>query len=237
MPTQMCIYVAEMDMEKQLALFIWLKFLCRDGKIKFDQTVKKGLAELLGYSTVMRIDYNIEQLLKHRWITFNKRTGYYLISSFDKLRAKYNWNKRLAVITYPEYLNNIPAFIGAALYAYLYKDFKRKEKGGEFVSLKGDTFTNFPSSSPFDNYKPVATTGINLLYPGISISKASRLKIAANKAGYIIVKKNYLDINLASDYLNIAKCTEKPILTKDGKLYLQQIDTILPLIQLRRRRN
>jgi len=51
------------------------------------------------------------------------------------------------------------------------------------------------------------------------------------------VRKNYLDLNLDVTHVNLAKTITSQVKIKDGKLYLQQIDTILPFVQLKRRKN
>lgn len=233
----MCIYAAEQDLKKPLILFVWLKLMFREGKFKIDVPLKKVLCYVLNYKDIRSLDSLFFQLEKVKWIKFNSITGYYIITSYKVLKIHHCWNSKQAILAYPEYLKNQNAFIGAALYSYLYKDFKRKERMGEFVSLKGDTSTNFPTSSFYDNYKPVATTGINALFHEISISSASRLKSAASKEGLLSVKKNYLDLYLDPQCLNIAKQHLNNVVMKDGKLYLQQIDSVLPFVTLKRRRN
>jgi hypothetical protein len=101
----------------------------------------------------------------------------------------------------------------------------------------GSIYTNFPVLSLNDNYKPVATTGVNKVFPEISIISASRLKNSAKACKLLSVKKNYLDLNLEAKYLSLVKRHTNQVKIKDGRLFLQQIDTFLPFIQLKRRRN
>nr|WP_294894748.1 hypothetical protein [uncultured Pedobacter sp.] len=183
------------------------------------------------------LDDHISKLLELRWITYNSVTDYYLISSYKQLKLRYEWKSKLGAEIIPENLKSTNGFYGAILYARLYRNIRSKEKTGRLVSSKGGTYTNFPVLSPSDNHKPIATTGVNKIFPEISIISASRLKNSAKACKLLSVKKNYLDLNLDAKYLPHVQKLTNQVKIKDGRLYLQQIDTVLPFIQLKRRRN
>lgn len=208
-----------------------------EGKFKRNIETVKALQFLCGYKNSRSIDQHISKLQSLGFLKHHAITNYYILYSYEKLKQKHNWRSRIAIVTIPEYLQNSQAFYGVSLYASLYRDFRRKEITESFVPKKGGTSTNFPVLSPFDNYKPVATTGINKLFPNISIASASRLKSSAHSQNLLSVRKNYLDLNLDVTHVNLAKTITSQVKIKDGKLYLQQIDTILPFVQLKRRKN
>ena len=149
-----------------------------------------GLAQVLGIKpkTIMQ---HINILYKLGWITENKKTGFYLIKSFEYIREKNNWESRASIAFEYKEIQNIQGLIGGAIYIYQFYDFWRKVKRERIVRIMGRTY-NFlsPSFNFKEHHAPVATTGIEALY-GISQSKASNLKRAAMKSTIIKVKKDY----------------------------------------------
>jgi hypothetical protein len=172
------------------------------------------------------------------YIRFNEKTGFYAISSFDKIREFHDWKVRLAFpIDYSNYYK-IKAVTGAVIYGYLHKDFWRKVKREKSVQLKGCTYYFL---NPTFNYKkelaPVSVIGVHKIF-NISVPTASRLKNAAHKEKFIKLKKNFSDtvvnkplIDLYIEYNDL----KNNVVFRDGEYRLQLIDTVYPLFYFKKR--
>ncbi len=226
--------------QKDLCFFLFLKLTFTEGKVKLDS---KGLLiiEYLLQIKCRKTSLRYIQLLQElNFLTYNERTSYYTINSFDKIRQFHGWEVRLAFpIDYNTY-NKIQAVTGAVIYGYLHKDFWRKVKRKKSVQIKGCTY-NFPS--PSFNYKkqmaPVSVIGVSKIFK-ISITTASRLKTAAYKEGFVKLKKNYEDINMDIPLLvqihKYADLNDNIVYHKDD-YRLQLIDTVYPLFYFIKRTN
>lgn len=236
-PIPMCIWVAQHNQERTFQFYLFLKWLYKHGKTKLSPVEIKAIASMMNYADTRPVKKHIETLLELEWIKLNEKTGYYILVSIDRLRHAYDWESRASLECTLDEINNIQAFVGAAIYTYQHKDFWRKVKREKSVCLKGRTYHFLSPSFNYTNkYAPIATTGIQALY-GISKSKASYLKHAALKAGHILVKKDFdttyadADINLLIKYCDAPRNLRK----LDGKVVLQLIDLILPKIAIYKR--
>lgn len=236
-PIPMCIWVAQHNQEQVLQFFLFIKWLYKSGKLKFSTLELQAIASMMNYSDVRPIQKHIDTLLEWGWLRLNEKTGFYLIASFDRLRIKYDWESRASIECTLKEIKNIRAHVGAAIFAYQHKDFWRKVKREKIVRIKGRAYHFLsPSFNYSKQFAPIATTGIEALH-NISKSKASTLKIAAAKAGYILVKKDFdttysdADINLLIKYCDAPQNLRK----LNGKVVLQLIDLVLPKISIRKR--
>lgn len=236
-PIPMCIWVAQHNQERIFQFFLFLKWLYKSGKTKLSTIELNAIASMMNYADTRPVQGHIDRLLELEWIRYNEKTGYYLLASFDRLRHNFYWESRVSLECTFDEINNIQAFVGAAIFTYQHKDFWRKVKREKSVCIKGRTYHFLsPSFNYTNHFAPVATTGIEALYD-ISKSKASDLKIAAQKAGYIKVKKDFdttysdADINLLIKYCDAPSNLRK----LDGKVVLQLIDLILPKISIHKR--
>jgi hypothetical protein len=226
--------------QKDLFFFLFLKLTFIEGKVKLDS---KGLLiiEYMLQIKCRKTSLRYIQLLQElNFLTYNQRTGYYTINSFEKIRQFHDWKVRLAFpIDYTTY-HKIQAVTGAVIYGYLHKDFWRKVKKKKSVRVKGCTY-HFPNLT--FNYKkkmaPVSVIGVSKLF-NISIATASRLKTAAYKEGFIKLKKNYGDINMDIPLLmqihKYADLNDNIVYHKDD-YRLQLIDTVHPLFYFIKRTN
>lgn len=226
--------------QKDLCFFLFLKLTFTEGKVKLDQ---KGLLiiEYMLQIKCRKTSRKYIQLLQElNFLTYNERTGFFIINSFDKIRQFHDWKVRLAFpIDYSTY-HKIKAVTGAVIYSYLHKDFWRKVKKEKSVTVKGITY-HFPS--PTFNYKkqlaPVSVIGVNKIF-GISNATASRLKTAAHKEGFIKLKKNYEDITMDIPLLvqihKYAGLNDNIVYHKDD-YRLQLVDTVYPIFYFIKRTN
>ncbi|MGY6648044.1 hypothetical protein [Wenyingzhuangia sp. IMCC45574] len=130
--------------------------------------------------------------------------------------------------------------LGAAVYTYLHKDFWRKKRA-EAVRKKQRAYR----SSPFffnykEHYAPISVLGIQSLFD-ISQAKASRIKKLAQGQNLIKVKKNFvISEQTKKEVLYIEKYNagdvKKNLVFKNGMYYEQEIDAVLPLIDLKKRK-
>lgn len=226
--------------QKDLCFFLFLKLSFTEGKVKLDLKgllIIEYMLQIKCRKTLLRY---IQLLLELNFLTYNERTRYYTINSFDKIRQFHDWEVRLAFpIDYSSYYK-IKAVTGAVIYGYLHKDFWRKVKRKKSVQIKGSTY-NFPS--PSFNYKkqmaPVSVIGVSKIFK-ISIATASRLKTAAYKEGFIKLKKNFEDIKMDIPLLvqihKYSDLNDNIVYHKDD-YRLQLIDTVYPLFYFIKRTN
>ena len=234
----MFINAQQNNYKKALSLFLLLKLLHRQGKTKLTKEELLFIEyanEIRSRKTTQRY---LKTLIKLKFISYNSRTGYYILISFDRIRIDKSWEVRLAFpIDYSNY-NKINAVTGAIIFGYLHKDFWRKVKKEKSVHIKGRTY-NFPTFN--FNFKkkpaPVSVYGVQQIF-NIPIATASRLKTAAKKEKYIKVKHNFEQIT--KDEAVILKYNGKKkaeLRFRKGKYYLQSIDTVYPLFYFIKRKS
>jgi len=238
-PINQCIYVLENNIENPFQLFLILKLLYPEGKLKFTTDEINFLALVLKVHP-KTIRANAKRLIKLNWIRLNIKTNYYLIHSFDRLRKDNNWKSRASIEINANNVYNIRAILGAALYGYLHKDFWRKVKKEKFVQIKQRTYHFLFSSFNFKlKAAPIAVNGINALF-NISQAKASRIKTIAADQNLIEVQKTFTKIKISKFCLDGLKqytsiCTSN-IVFREGNYYVQEIDHIIPLFPIRKRK-
>jgi hypothetical protein len=170
----------------------------------------------------------------------NTKTNYFLIHSFDRIRKNEGWESRASIEMYNHDVFRIQAILGAATYGYLHKDFWRKVKKEKFVQLKECAY-HFPF--PSFNFKlesaPISVNGVKSIF-NISQAKASRIKTLAASQKLIQVQKTFKKLSISKfDLEGLKQYTSivtNNIIFKDGNYYLQQIDHILPLFPIRKRK-
>lgn len=236
-PIQLFIIAQQQGFKKELSFFLLLKLLYVEGKTKLERDELlfiEGLQQIKSRKTTKKY---ISVLLNKQFLTYNPKTGYYLIKAFDKIRRLHHFKNRLAFpIGYHNYYK-LDAVTGAVLYGYLHKDFWRKVKQEKSVQLKRSTY-NFPKHN--FNFKkqpaPVSVYGIKKIF-NISIATASRLKSAAKKEQYLKVKSNYEKISADEAYTRKRIGKAECLRYSKGKYFLQSIDTVYPLFYFLKRKS
>lgn len=221
-----------------LSFYFLLKLTYPNGKFKFDQSVLDVLCFLTKAKSKKTINNYLRGLLAKGWIKHNIKTDYYLIKSLDKIRQEKSWNVRSAFnIDFNNY-NKIKAVTGAVIFGYLHKDFWRKVKRDRSVTIKGITYH---SKSLKENTKmkpaPVSVIGVEKIFD-IPRATASRLKIEAQKEGFLIVKKDFDSLKMTKkekqDYVKYYDTKQNPVYYK-GFYRLQLVDLIYPLFYFSKR--
>lgn len=235
----MCVFVIQNNLENHFRFYLLLKLMYTCGKLKFSKKEIQFLAFVINVTTRTVKSY-IQKLVELKWIGLNTKTQYYLLYSFDRLRKNYDWKSRASIEIYFKDIHRIRAVLGAVLFGYLHKDFWRKVKRERVVRIKGRTYQ---SLSPSFNYKireaPISIYGVRKVF-NISIAKISRLKTLAYNVGLIKVEKDYVKYDIDKQHALMIKKYHpertRNLIFKDGIYQLQQIDLILPLFDIRRRK-
>ena len=237
-PIQLFIDAQQHGYGKKLQLFLFLKLVYSDGKFQLDNEELLWTRRYLKIKSRRTLVKYLEFLIEKGWIRQNTKTGYYILKSFDKIRAEENWKVRLAYPVDLDSFNNIKAITGAILYGYLHRDFWRKVRRKKSVRLKGSTYHFLsPKFNPQDSPAPLSVLGTSSIF-NISPSTASRLKDLAQKHQLIEVQKNYGTVipNKKAMLLYIKYNDKKNnIVYHQGNYRFQLIDTILPLFHFKRR--
>lgn len=241
-PVAMIIDAQQKHYSKELRLFLLLKLLYKNGKVKLTTGVLIELGRLTQIKARKTTIKHLNFLKEKGWIRLNSQTGFFIIGSFDMIRIENNWLNRLSFQISISNYYKIKAVTGAVIYGYLHKDFWRKVKRAKSVQIKGSTY-HFKSFN--FNYKersaPVSVFGLHKMF-GISHSEASRLKRLAQDAKFIKVKKNF-----SNEVFDESKAIYerkyfleekgKKIVNRKGKYRYQLIDTITPLFYFSKRKN
>ena len=186
------------------------------------------------------IKANADKLIQLNWIHLNAKSNYVLIHSFERIRKNNGWESRASIEMYNQDVFRVQAILGAATYGYLHKDFWRKVKKEKSVQLKECAY-HFPF--PSFNFKlqpaPISVNGVKAIF-NISKAKASRIKKLAASQKLIQVQKTFKKLSISKfdleglkQYTSIAT---NNIIYKEGNFYLQQIDHIIPLFPIRKRK-
>ena len=235
----MCVLILQNNLENPFRFYLLLKLMYTSGKLKFTKQEIQFLALAIGVTT-KTIRIYIKQLEELKWIQLNTKTKYYLIHSIDRLRKNNDWESRASIEFYFEDIHRIRAILGAAIYGYLHKDFWRKVKRERVVQIKGCTYHALSSSFNYKNHNaPISVYGVRKIF-NISIAKISRLKTLSHNEGLIKVEKVYEKYDIDKLHALMIKKYHpertRNLIYKDGIYQLQQIDHILPLFDLRRRK-
>lgn len=240
-PIEMIITAKETSLGKKLQVFLLLKLMYRHGKSRLTEDDLRFIQLTEQISSFKTIKNYIRFFLRERWISYNFKTGYYILRSFDHIRKEKGWNSRAAFPVDFDSYQKLEAITGAIIFGYLYKNYWRKLRRRKSVLYKGSTF-NFPAPQYPHKKKglaPVSVLGVNQLF-ALSASTASRIKRAAQKEGYLFIKKNFLPVIPYPGMLE--RCLKyndkrKNLVYHEGKLCLQLIDTVFPHFQFTRRQS
>ena len=236
-PIQLFIDAQQKNYAKKLRFFLLLKLLYFCGKTRLEED------ELLFIEFIEEIRCRktslgyIKFLREKSWLFYNKKTGYYLLKSFERIRRENNWEVGLAFPIDSSSYRNIKAVTGAVIYGYLHKDFWRKLKRKRSVRIKGRTYHFL---SPKFNYQekaaPVSVLGICKIF-NISQSTATKLKKEAVMHKLLFVQKNYsVGIPNKKAMELCIKYQEAPntMVFRNGANRFQLIDTVYPLFHFKK---
>lgn len=234
-----------------------MKITC-SGKIRADELDYDEISRVMGIKTPKTLKTHLNSLLERKWVGYSKKSNIFFIRGFDKVQSLENTKTKAAAVFRIEYFSNFKAWCGAVLFAYLYRRYRwskfresasKLEKANQtqrtaplFVAdLYKKRGWDYTRNKPEPPYLPIATTGFSK-YFNISVGQVSKLKKLAFDAGFIDVNKNYENTNIPLEEKELFKKygntnLANKIRVKRGQVVIQQIDTILPLIALSKRKN
>lgn len=238
-PLELLVDAQKRGYQKKLRLFLLLKLMFPSGKTRLSRSVMEFilLVEKIG-SRKTFISY-FDFLLERGWIIFNPTTGYFILKSLDRIREENSWKGRLAIPVNFKSYRKLKAVTGAVIFGYLHKDFHRKLRKKKSVLVKGGTYNFQPDSFlRMSQTAPVSVYGAANLF-NISVSTASRLKLAAEKEKLLEVKKNFGDRTLNKRMVELClkyNDMNNEIVYNRGGYRIQLIDSVFPLFLFVRRK-
>ncbi len=222
---------------RELQVFIWLKMYC-SGKLKITAEVLRNIMADLGISSVKTVWVGINSLLNKGWITLSRRSGYYFIRSFERIRELEGFSKRTGAEFSFRDIKNFKGFLVGAVISQLIAVQKKKEWLLVTERIKGRslTVTSIPHL-----YYPVANDALAKIL-GVSKSTAYEWKQLARKQGFIKIRRKYrklgyLDTGNINQYKKYGDMTAGRICFREGKYYEQLADTVYSKIVLKSRKN
>lgn len=232
-PAQLFIHAYQNKYSKDLRFYILLKLNFPQGKFENLKEILENLQtqdQIKSHKTVKK---HLEKLIQLRFITFNKKTNYYQLISFDKIRVNLGIISRKAIRVDKSIYKEIYALTGAVIFAWLHRDFWRNVHKEKVVTVKGVTYNSKSfKTSQKKSPAPVSLYGVNSIY-GIPVTSIARLKKSAIKHNLIDAKHTYSDFSI--DKLTFEKnasyyLSKKNIVFRKGEYFLQGIDHITPNI-------
>lgn len=237
-PTQLCQFAFVNKFIRPFQLYIYLKSV-GSGKIKITDDIKIEIGKEIGLGSKRAVSNNLHLLLARNWIGFCKKSRYYYIRSFDRVKKIEGFKRQTAAEFHFKDIKKMKAFLIAAVITKLINQQKRRER--ELERKKG---RSIPSSCDRQLYFPVANLALSKIL-NIAISTAFEHKKIAQKAGFIKVKKEFVRCKLSdgkfvkATYKNHAKAANSKIAHKirvrNNYLWIQQPDKILSKIRLKRK--
>lgn len=232
-PVEMCFYAISNKFIRPFQLYIYLKSIC-SGKIIIQQADFKKIAEALNLKSERTIKNNLKILLKNNWIGHNKKSGYYFIRGFEKIRTYFDFKSRTGAEFETKDITKFKAFIAGAVIGYLVSQQKRREWVSERKKWRSNQLTHKPSK-----LYPIANFALAKIL-NASYCKAQGLKKLAHKAGYILLKKNFTDTGVDAKfkrrYKKVNPENAHRVRLHKNKLVLQDTDTALSDIRFKRRK-
>jgi hypothetical protein len=195
-PVQICSFVQKNKLVKPFSIYLYLKCIS-SGKIHHSQVNYKNIANDTGLMDTRTIKKHLETLIEMNWIGNNPISGYFFIRSFDYIRINKSFKSRKAVTFYYKHINKIQEFLTGGLIGAeverqrFYKEVVVKRKL-RTATLQRDVANQ---SKVFNNDTTLSYYGLGIekiaALLGVQKSRASELKLAAKKAGFIKVKHRY----------------------------------------------
>ena len=186
-PIKLCEYAVLNRKINQLALFLYLKHNS-DGEIDFDKSSYKHYAVDIGKSEKW-VRNTMDWFIEQEWITVNSKRNILRIISYKNLCIKLNISNCRSAIYENEDFRDFKGFCCAVVIANLISIKRYIEKKGWSVSIMGDAFTNHPNFYKGFYTMPIFYLALRLK---ISPSRANNIKKAAEKWGYLEVKKQII---------------------------------------------
>jgi hypothetical protein len=230
-PIELCQYALSNKKVRALQVFIWFKMNC-SGKIKITSEIINEMAQDIGLKSIKTVKSAIHYLQGKKWITQSKRSGFFFIKSFERIREMKGYSARTGAEFYFSDIKNFKGFLVAAIISNLISVQKwrlgvteRKKRGSMTVAHKPPTFY------------PVANEALAKIL-GVSVSTAWEWKKLAKKQRFIRIRKEFREIKIKPEFLpQFKKYSElNNTIIKKGKVCEQLPDKVATNLVLRNRK-
>jgi hypothetical protein len=201
-PVQLLSYVQEHKLVKPLSVYMYLKCMS-SGKLHKSDSVFLNMPKVLGVRDKRTLNKHLATLLDLNWIGFNSQTGNYFTRGIGYIRQVHKFYKRTAVTFGIANLRDMQAFIAGGIISNNVKTqqyFWEVAKEGKLRSAivksglasQDQKLTSNATTQKPDYYGLGVNKIAQLLF--CSPSRASELKIEAQKAGYIRIRKKFHEL-------------------------------------------
>ena len=219
---------------RELQIFIWLKMYC-SGKLRITSEVLRKIMADLGIKTDKTVWAGINSLLNKGWITFSRKSGYYFIKSFERIRESEGYTRRTGAEFNIKDIKSFKGFIVAAVIGQMISVQKKHRWITERKKRGSKTVNHSPQL-----YFPIANAALAKIL-NVSVSTAYEWKKLADKHGFISIKKDFACIDTVyPQFLNeLKKYGEIPserLLFKNGCIWEQLPDKCTSSINLKSRK-
>lgn len=253
-PLHLCEFTIQNNFVAELRLYLYLKKES-SGQVRLSSSQKEEIAITLS-CTERSFRTHLKNLRTRNWIGFNKKSGYYFIRGFERIKAIEGLTGRkgcwLEINTKEIWSDKkkFKAFIVSALIGHLSRTSRWKEQlkkyGDKAVRPDRHKGRSNPSrAASSSGFFPVAAQAIFDIY-NIPVSTASDYKRLAEKYKFLKIKKSYKDIPVSLEQLGNYK---KSIAYEDAKklkvfydkksgerkVVSQEPDLVLPLLEYSKR--
>lgn len=232
-PIEMCKYAITNKFIRPLQLYIYLKTQ-HVGCFKLELCCLKKIANDIGLKSVKTVKTNLELLIKRNWVGLNNKSGNYFVRGFEAVRRQEGFNYRASAIFYISDIKEIKAFTAGAVISYLVRQQKRRDWVAGRLKRR-----SLQATQPSSQYYPVAILALAKIL-NISFAKAHRIRELAAKKGFIFLRQNFqntdVEIGLKLQYQKCRPDIANRMRIKSHKVMLQLISTVLPLVELRKRK-
>lgn len=256
LPVGLINYAYQNNLIKPLGIHTYLRFFT-DGKIHKDSSKLLEMRKVLALVDNRTFKKYMQKALAENWIGFSAISGIYFIRSIKSIRVQNNIKNRQASIIIPTDLNNFRIYLASTLISKEVTDQKFYWEVVQKGRLKKAT-----DKMAVAKHSEVAPTTPKPAYYGLSnqkitkllnckLSRASKLKALAAKAGYLSFGHKYQDLYSSKnpDFKIRATLYEQepslkgkircfPKKNKEGEIFykfvIQLHDEIVPLVQFKR---
>jgi len=193
LPTSLISYAFEHKKIKELQLFLFLK-MSSSGKLSKKDSAWDVAYEELDIKDKRTFNKRLDWLLKNKWIIYNPASGYYFISSFERIRMALGLKKRRAVKMYFGDLKEFKAFCAGTIISIniknqQYRSLVRKSKRERSASKKEDEANKDLFRPLSDDYFGLSNKIAQLLF--CKQTNACELKNLAEKSGYLVTREKF----------------------------------------------
>jgi hypothetical protein len=193
-PVELSRYAYQRDLVSPLSIYLYLK-LFSDGKLHQSSPVFKHVRTDLRLKDNRTYKKHLSKLMELGWIGYNIKSGIYFIRGFDHLRLVHNFRMRSASHFSLEDVKKLRAYLVGVILSKMVMGQKfyweRKYRGGRRTATKKtDVASHSKVLSEVPEYYGLSVKAIAKEL-GCCPARASVLKNAAAKAGYIKVNKKF----------------------------------------------